>query len=119
MSPPTSSAPHREPPRLVRERRTLGAMIGIFCRDHHGTGRALCPDCATLHTYAMSRLDHCPFGEDKPTCAHCPIHCYKPEMRDKVRAVMRYSGPRMLWRHPLLALRHLWDDRKPAEKKPH
>jgi hypothetical protein len=56
----------------------------------------------------------CPFGADKPTCANCTIHCYRAEMREQVREVMRYSGPRMMWRHPLLALAHLLIDGRRA-----
>jgi predicted amidophosphoribosyltransferase len=84
-------------------------MIGIYCRAHHGTGRELCASCDELLNYAICRLDRCPFGADKTTCARCPIHCYKPAMRERVRNVMRYAGPRMMFRHPILALRHLLD----------
>jgi hypothetical protein len=69
----------------------------------------LCSDCAALVEYAHRRLDRCPFQEKKTTCANCPVHCYKPEMRDKVRRVMRYAGPRMAYQHPLLALFHFFD----------
>lgn len=93
--------------RLERERQTVAAMIGIYCADHHGA--VLCRDCRELAAYASCRLDRCPFGADKPTCARCPIHCYKPEMRQRIRAVMRYAGPRMAYRHPWLALRHWMD----------
>lgn len=62
----------------------------------------------------MSRLDRCPFGEEKPTCAACPIHCYKADRRQRIRKVMRYAGPRMLWHHPWSALLHLWDARRAA-----
>lgn len=96
-------------PRIARERRTVRAMIEIYCRGHHGRLPSLCPQCQELWDYASRRLTLCRFGEDKPTCAKCPIHCYKPAMRDQIKAVMRYSGPRMLWRHPLLALLHSWD----------
>jgi len=100
--------------RMLREQRTLRAMVSIYCRAHHGRRPALCPECAELMAYALERLDRCPFGEKKPTCAHCTIHCYKPSMRERVRAVMRFAGPRMIWRHPILALRHLFDGwRKP------
>jgi hypothetical protein len=37
------------------------------------------------------------------------MHCYKPAMREKIKDVMRYSGPRMSYRHPLLALFHFFD----------
>ena len=69
----------------------------------------LCAECQELLQYALERLDNCPFQEHKTTCENCPVHCYRPEMRERIRAVMRYAGPRMLFRHPLLALLHLWD----------
>lgn len=94
--------------RIQREQRTVAAMIRLYCRDHHGT-ETLCTDCETLLAYAMTRLEACPFGASKPTCSKCHIHCYKPEMREKVTTVMRYAGPRMIRHHPLMALRHLWD----------
>ena len=99
-------------PRLDREARTIEAMIYLYCRDEHGSMGALCPDCREVLDYARQRLDKCPFGEGKTTCANCRIHCYKPAMRERVRVIMRYAGPRMLYRHPVLALRHLWDGRR-------
>ena len=102
-------------PRIERERKTLEAMIWIFCRDRHGTKGELCADCAGLLDYAAKRLDKCPFGAKKPTCAHCTIHCYRPDMREQVRAVMRHAGPRMIWRHPVLAACHLIDSRRKAQ----
>jgi hypothetical protein len=33
-------------------------------------------------------------------------------MRDQVKVVMRYAGPRMLWHHPILALFHILDGLK-------
>jgi hypothetical protein len=105
--------------RIRRERKTIAAMIAIYCRDHHDGGRSgLCPECAALHAYAEQRLDKCPFGETKPTCVKCPIHCYKPACREQVREVMRYAGPRMLVRHPVLAIRHLLDERQPPPELP-
>jgi hypothetical protein len=103
--------------RLTRERKTVTAMLGIYCRDHHGPRNGLCEACSQLHDYAMCRLDRCPYGADKPTCAACPIHCYRADRRQEIRAVMRYAGPRMLWRHPWLAVRHLLDGRRPDPTK--
>ena len=102
-----------EPARLGREKKTLREMIRIYCRGHHGSDGELCVECKALDDYAMCRLDRCPFGQDKPTCAKCPIHCYKPQMRERIREVMRYAGPRMLVRHPILALLHKLDDHQP------
>ena len=100
--------------RLHRERHTIRVMIEIYCRGNHHPAEAMCGDCQALVTYAMQRVDKCPFQADKPTCAKCPIHCYKPDMRERIRAVMRYAGPRMVWRHPVLAAFHLIDARRKA-----
>ncbi len=97
--------------RLERERATVAAMVRIYCRAHHG-GPALCRQCQALLQYASYRLDRCPFAADKPTCAACPIHCYRAAERQRMREVMRWAGPRMLWRHPYLAIRHLLDERR-------
>lgn len=96
--------------RLERERRTLLAMIEIYCRAHHGTRSTLCAECEELYQYGLQRLAKCPYQDDKPTCAKCPIHCYSPAMRERVRQVMRFAGPRMMLYHPLLTLRHYLDE---------
>lgn len=93
---------------LERERRTLRTMLTLYCHGQHGSnGAKLCTDCTGLWDYAQQRLDRCPFGETKGPCSKCTVHCYKSEMRDRIRQVMRYAGPRMFKRHPLQALRHL------------
>lgn len=119
-SPSVKARPSRERPttrRLLRELATIEAMTRIYCADHHG-GAVPCADCEALMAYAAKRLAVCPFGEEKPVCAKCQVHCYGRAMRDKVRDVMRYAGPRMTWRHPLLALAHLIDKRYVAPPKP-
>jgi hypothetical protein len=108
--------------RLARELTTIGVMLRIYCRDHHGSAERdearLCEDCAGLFDYARKRLAGCPYGPDKPTCANCQIHCYGPRQREATRVMMRYAGPRMMWRHPLLALAHVLDGKRPAPPKP-
>lgn len=104
-------------PRLRRERLTIQAMITCYCRGVHGQGRPLCAECRDLLDYAAGRLDRCPFQESKPTCAQCTVHCYRQAYREKVKAVMRYAGPRMIWRHPLLALGHLLDGHRRAPER--
>jgi Nitrous oxide-stimulated promoter len=95
--------------RLAREWHTMAAMIGCYCRGQHGTRDALCPECRGLLDYAAVRLERCRFGPEKPVCAKCPVHCYQRARREQVRVVMRYAGPRMVWQHPLLSLRHWLD----------
>ena len=97
-----------------REKETVSLMIAIYCRKKHG-GKALCPDCAALDAYARLRSDKCPFMETKTFCSNCKIHCYKPDMREKIREVMRFSGPRMMFHHPVMAIRPVIDAKK--EKK--
>jgi len=94
---------------MKREDKTISAMIRLYCRSQHESKDGLCLECEELLDYAKVRLSKCPFQENKTTCAKCPVHCYKPVMREKVRVVMRYAGPRMLYRHPVLALFHLID----------
>jgi hypothetical protein len=93
---------------MQREEHTIKIMIGMFCRDNHGVN-ILCNECSILQEYALKRLELCPFQEGKTTCARCPVHCYKKEMREKIRKVMRYSGPRMLPRYPMISVMHIID----------
>jgi Nitrous oxide-stimulated promoter len=81
-------------------------MVGMYCESHHKAEKGLCQECIGLADYARMRLDKCTFGEKKPACAKCTIHCYSPSMRDKVSAVMKYAGPRMIAKHPILTLLH-------------
>ena len=103
--------------RRVRELKTIEVMVRMYCRHHHG-GTALCSDCAELFDYAQRRLQRCVFGDAKPNCAKCVVHCYSADMREQIRIVMRWAGPRMLLRHPVLAIGHLLADRKPIPVLP-
>jgi hypothetical protein len=103
--------------RVEREIKTVRTMIGMYCRSRHGSGKALCEDCRSLCSYAEKRIEKCPFGESKPVCSKCPIHCYKPEMRQRIGEVMRFAGPKMMFRHPVMALRHLITQRGTIEEQ--
>ena len=95
-----------------REKRMVSEMIRLYCRKNHHTRQGLCPDCAALEAYARARSDRCPFMETKTFCSNCKVHCYKPEMREKIRDVMRFSGPRMLFVHPVAAIRHVMETKR-------
>lgn len=95
-----------------REKAMVSEMIALYCRKQHGRKNGLCPECAALDTYARLRSDKCPFMETKTFCSNCKVHCYKPEMREKIRAVMRFSGPRMIFHHPVAAVRHVQETKK-------
>ncbi len=96
---------------IKRESKTVKVMIELYCHKHHSSN-GLCPECLYLIEYAQQCLEKCPFQEGKTTCAKCPVHCYSPDMREKNRAIMRYSGPRMLYRHPIAAVWHMIDGRR-------
>jgi hypothetical protein len=102
---------------LETEYRTVKAMMQIYCKRHHHQD-SLCHECQSLLNYAELRLDRCPYGQAKPTCNKCPIHCYKPEPKAQMKAVMRFSGPKMLFPHPILSIRHLLHERKNVPRKP-
>ena len=105
--------------RLRREWRTMQVMVGIYCRGHeHAATDGLCLDCRGFLDYAERRLEKCPYGAVKPTCAKCPIHCYKPQPLVFAREVMRYAGPRMMLRHPWLTLTHVIDKARRVEHPP-
>lgn len=95
-----------------REKRMVSQMIALYCRKKHHTRGGLCPQCAALDAYAKMRADKCPFMETKTFCSNCRIHCYKPDMRAKIREVMRFAGPRMILHHPVAAIRHVVETKK-------
>ena len=96
----------------LREKEMVAQMIALYCKKRHGKKNGLCPECQSLLDYAQSRSDQCPFMETKTFCSNCRVHCYKQEMREKIREVMRFSGPRMLLVHPGAAIRHVIETKR-------
>ena len=92
--------------RIKEEQHVVEQMIRLYCRKKEGYNE-LCPGCQELLQYATERLERCRFGEDKPTCKKCPIHCYRPLMKRRMCEVMRWAGPRMIWYHPVAAIKHV------------
>lgn len=83
-----------------KEQYVVEEMIRLYCRKKH----------------PKEKSQKCPFMEEKTFCANCKVHCYKPEMREQIRQVMRFSGPRMLLYHPVLAIWHLVCSNKEKKK---
>ena len=90
---------------VQREMRTIEAMTRIYCRHHHH--QDLCKECGTVLTYAFARIEKCLFGPEKPACNKCTVHCYSPAMKEEVKKIMHFSGPKMIYRHPIMALIHI------------
>ena len=103
-----------------REKKLVSQMIALYCKKKHHTRSGLCPECAALEAYARQRSEKCPFMETKTFCSNCPVHCYKADMREKIRKVMAFSGPWMLLYHPVTAIRHILEttkERRQMEKR--
>lgn len=98
--------------RIEREKRTVRVMIKMYCDHSHSKVGKLCNRCNELSEFANERIDRCIFQKDKPVCSECQIHCYRKDMRDKIKTVMRFAGPQMIFHHPILGIRHLIDKRK-------
>jgi hypothetical protein len=92
--------------RIEREKKVIAVMIAMFCKEHHHKD-ALCPYCLELKDFAFMRIDKCRFKEGKPNCSDCTVHCFGKDKRAQVKEVMRYAGPRMMMKHPLMAMRHV------------
>ena len=93
--------------RIDREKKIIKLMIDIYCHKKHGNNKGeLCEECAELLEYAHKRLSFCKFGENKSTCSRCPIHCYKKDMKEKVKEVMKFYGPRIIIYNPVELVRH-------------
>jgi hypothetical protein len=92
--------------KIDREKEVVSRMIALYSKKKLGM-TDLSDEYKALEVYAHKRLDMCKFGDNKPNCKRCPIHCYKPEMREKIRTIMRWAGPRMMIYDPIAAIRHL------------
>lgn len=104
--------------RIEYEKRVVRTMIGIYCKAHHKFRDGLCEECEELATYYERRVERCPLGENKLSCKICKIHCSEQMHREKIRQVMRFAGPRMIFSHPLMALRHRYYEKlRPNYKK--
>ena len=113
-----AAAPETLDRHRARELATIRAMFRIYCHDRHRATPEGCASCAPLLDYATRRLVRCVFGAGKPTCANCSVHCYTEKMRVDIKDVMRYAGPRMIWRHPLLAIDHVRAGKRPPPQLP-
>ena len=94
--------------RVEKEKRVIQLMINIYCKKKHNSRGELCEECKELLEYANKRLTLCKFGDEKTTCSKCPIHCYKKDMKFKVKEVMRFSGPRLIIYNPIELIRHMF-----------
>ena len=99
-----------------KEKEIVSLMIKLYCKKNHKT-KNICDECQKLIDYANKRIDKCPFMESKTFCSNCKIHCYKPDVREKIIVVMRWSGPRMIFYHPFIAINHVVETIKEGRRQ--
>ncbi|TFG99715.1 nitrous oxide-stimulated promoter family protein [Candidatus Thorarchaeota archaeon] len=100
-------------PKIQKEKETVEKFIRLYCeKKHRSSSKTLCSECQNLLEYSLLRLEQCQYQEDKPTCRKCPVHCYRPTMREEIRRVMRFSGPRFVLHAPMDWIRHQLHDRE-------
>ena len=102
--------------KIDKEKEVSFLMIDLYCRKKHKCKKEICDECKKLKDYVSLKLDKCPFGENKTFCSNCKIHCYQKDMREKIREVMKFSGPRMIFYHPILAIKHVVESRREKKK---
>lgn len=94
--------------RMEREKKIIDWMIAFYCRKNHHHKKKPCDECKELLGYAKKRLEHCPYGGNKKSCRRCATPCYTPAMRKRIKTVMRYSGPRMIFYQPYEWIQHFF-----------
>lgn len=99
----------------MEEEKIIEFMVKLYCKKNHK--QELCSKCQELLDYSKQRTEKCPRKSEKTFCASCPIHCYKPEMREQIKMVMKFSGPRMIIYNPKMAISHIKDTIKNRKKK--
>ena len=97
--------------RINYEKKTVLAMIEIYCRAKHNKNK-LCDECNEMLKYAYKKIELCPFLPDKPVCKNCPVHCYEKDRRERIRLIMRYAGPKIFIYKPVLALIYILNNIK-------
>ncbi len=93
--------------RIEKEKGIVQLMISLYCSKKEKNDGEMCPDCQALLSYSHLRLMNCRYGEEKSTCGKCRTQCYKRDMKERIKAVMRFSGPRLLFYRPFEFFRHL------------
>jgi len=94
---------------MKKDIQLIGKFVEVYCSGHHtmfecspfvlptGMGtRKLCAECSQLMDYAIEKRMKCPLEAEKPSCKHCRIHCYNRAQREKIRAIMSWSGRRLM-----------------------
>ena len=108
--------PTSDPVSIQQDTDKLVRFLSMYCDAHHGhrfrvpfvfehvkvpakvaKGPELCDECKRLLRHAVVMRALCPL-DPKPKCRNCPQHCYRPLYKDQMEEVMKYAGPRSLFK---------------------
>lgn len=89
-----------------KEKKIVKEMILLYCKKKHK--KNLCNECNEVLQYAYKRITNCPFTKEKTFCSNCKSPCYNSKMKEKIKTIMKFSVPRMLFYHPILVIKHLF-----------
>ena len=89
-----------------REKKVISEMVKLYCRKNHKK-RELCDECRDVLNYSLNRIDNCKYMYTKTFCSNCKKPCYSPKMKEKIKQIMKFSGLRILFHHPLLVISHM------------
>ena len=89
-----------------REKKVISEMVKLYCRKNHKK-RELCDECKDVLNYSLNRIDNCKYMDTKTFCSNCKKPFYSPKMKEKIKQIMKFSGPRILFHHPLLVISHM------------
>lgn len=89
-----------------REKKVITEMVKLYCKKNHKNDK-LCDECRDVLNYSLNRIDNCKYMDTKTFCSNCKAPCYGPKMKEKVKQIMKFSGPRILFHHPLLVISHM------------
>lgn len=98
--------------RRDQKHQIVSDMVMIYCDGHHKHTLSPCPKCQEVLDYSKFRTSKCPYIKKTLFCSNCPTPCYKPDMKEEMRVIMKYSGPRYFFKHPILVLKHGYTDIK-------
>lgn len=87
----------------LEKKQVLEKMIRLYCKNNHKD--YLCNDCKNLISYSNIRTDYCKRLDEFFFCSSCDRTCYDNENLEKIRKIMRYSGPRMIYSDPKASVR--------------
>lgn len=92
---------------VPKEKQHIKKSFLLYCHKHHGTAdETLCPKCTALLATVMVKMNKCKYGITKPICDRCDDSCLGTAPTREFLKIMKSSGRSMMFRHPIMAIKH-------------